>query len=122
MLFKKDLGYEKTEIPVHFDKQQLKANEKTSRYLFGQIEIFHQGKFAITEDESTIRYDGSRWTANSGIRAILLHIAADAHIMTPFVAKEQRAGLIRLSPTLSPKNLKLAEWWEAYKAEWEDKE
>lgn len=119
-LFREDLGYEKTEIPVHFDKKRLKTNEKAIRYMFGQLAVVHKGKFTITEDEGTIKYDGSRWTANSGIRAMLLHIAAGAHIMTPFVAKEQRAGLIKLSPTLSPKDPNFPAWWEAHKAEWED--
>lgn len=52
---------------------------------------------------------------------MLLHIAAGAHIMTPFDAKVRRAGLIKLSATRSPKGPAFPAWWEARESGWEDK-
>ena len=56
-LFRKEFGYEKTEAPVHFDQETIKANKQTIQYLFGQVQIVHCGEFSITEGKAAARYD-----------------------------------------------------------------
>lgn len=120
-LFREDLGYDKTETPVHFDKDIIKQNIQTIKYLYGQLSLIHQGQYFITSEQGKIKYGDTQWTENNGVLMEFFHLGAGAHIMTPFVAKVQRAGLVNtLVPTLSPKDPAFPAWWEAHRAEWED--
>ena len=87
-LFRKEFGYEKTEAPVHFDQETIKANKQTIKYLFGQVQIVHRGEFSITEGKAAARYG-------------------------------QKASIIKMNPTLSPKDPAFPAWWEQHKSEWE---
>lgn len=118
--FRKEFGYEKTTAPVHFDQEIIKANKQTIKYLFGQVQIVHRGEFSITEEKAATRYDGTEWTANNGILMMFFHLAVGAHIMGPFIADGHKASIIKLNPTLSPKDPAFPAWWEAHKGEWED--
>ena len=118
-LFRKEFGYEKTEAPVHFDQETIKANKQTIQYLFGQVQIVHRGEFSVTEEKAATRYDGTKWTANNGFLMMFLHLAAGAHIMGPFIADGQKASTIKMNPTLSPKAPAFPAWWEQHKSEWE---
>lgn len=118
-LIKKDLGFEETETPVHFDKGKLETNKQAIKYLFGQLELVHKGSFSVNLDTGIIKHDGTRWTANDAIRRMFFYLGAGAHIMSPFIPEGYKAGLIKLSPTLSPKDPNFPAWWEAHKSEWE---
>ena len=119
MQFNRTFGFEKNEAPICFDKEKIKINEQAIKYLFGQLELVHKGKFSLNLETGTIKYDGTEWTTNSGIREMFFHLGAGAHIMSPFIADGHKAGLIKLSPTLSPKDPNFPAWWEAHKGEWE---
>lgn len=119
-LFKKEFGYEKTETPVHFDRDILDQNIPTIKYLYGQLKRIHEGLFSINSDNGRIKYDETQWTKNNGILMEFLHLGVGAYIMTPFMAKGQKAGLIEIKPTLSPKDPNFPAWWEEHKSEWEE--
>jgi hypothetical protein len=119
-LFNKDLGYEKTDIPVHFDKDLIKQNTKIIKYLYGQLSVIHNGLFSVTFDTVQIKYDGTQWTKNNGIIMEFFHLGVAANIMSPFSANSQCAGFIKIEPTLSPKDPNFPTWWEEHKSEWED--
>ena len=119
-LFRKDFGYEKTEIPVHFDKDLIKQNAKSIEYLFGQLDARHKGEIAINPDTGRIKYDGTQWTQNNGILMEFFHLGLSANLMTPFSAQKQHAGFVNIKPTLSPKDPNFEAWWAEHKLEWEN--
>jgi hypothetical protein len=119
-MFRKEHGYEKTEIPVAFDKDLIEQNSKNIKYLFGQLDVHHKGIPSITSDTGRIKYDGTQWTQNNGILMAFFHLGNGANILSSFVAKFQQAGLVKIKPTLSPKDPNFPTWWEEHKSEWED--
>ena len=40
--------------------------------------------------------------------------------MGTFIADGQKASIIKMNPTLSPKDPAFQAWWEAHKGEWEE--
>ena len=93
---------------------------ETIKYLYGQLSLIHKGQYFITSEQGKIKYGDTQWTENNGVLMEFFHLGAGAHIMTPFVAKVQRAGLVNtLVPTLSPKDPAFPAWWEQHKSEWE---
>lgn len=118
--FRKEFGYEETKAPVHFDRETINANKQTIKYLFGQVQFVHRGEFSVTEERAAIRYDGTKWTANNGYLMMFLHLAAGAHIMGPFIADGQKASIIKMNPTLSPKDPVFPAWWKEHKEEWSE--
>ena len=47
----------------------------------------------------------------------LLYLANAANAITPFVAETNKAHILSVQPTLSPKDPKFAEWYKGYEAE-----
>lgn len=47
----------------------------------------------------------------------LLHLGVANKLISPFFAKTKDAGLLKVVPTLSPKDPKFAEWYKGYEAE-----
>ena len=84
------------------------------------MQIVRCGEFSVTEEKAATRYDGTKWTANNGFLMMFLHLAAGAHIMGPFIADGQKASIIKMNPTLSPKDPAFPAWWEAHKGDWEE--
>lgn len=119
-LFRKEFGYERTENPVHFDKDIIKQNIQTIKYLYGQLNLVHEGLFSINSDNGRVKYDATQWSQNKGFLMEFFHLGAGAHIMGPFIADGQKASLIKLKPTLSPKDPNFPAWWEEHKSEWEE--
>ena len=119
ILYTTDFGFEKTENPIVFDKDVIQKNVRTIKFLYGQLALVHECQFSITCETGNTKYDKTLWTKNSGILKELFYLGGGAHIMSPFIAKGQKAGLIKLSATLSPKDPNFPAWWEAHKGEWE---
>ena len=119
ILYTTDFGFEETENPIIFDKDVIQKNARNIKFLFGQLDLVHKGQYSITCETGNTKYDKTLWTKNSGILKELFYLGGGAHIMSPFIAKGQKAGLIRLSATLSPKDPAFPAWWEQHKSEWE---
>ena len=127
-LFLNILGYEKDDkTPITFDRDILVQNKKNIRYLYGQLDCVHTGKYLsewlpVTDFAKT--YTGEKWTQKAGILLELLYLASngDIAIIVPFEKMKNDSTLIHpsIKPTLSPKDPEFPEWWEQHKAEWED--
>ena len=126
-VFLLSLGYGKADsIEMIFDKDILVQNEKSIRYLYGQLDCVHTGKYLSQRQSVTdfsISYTGETWTKNKWILFHLLDLACndDIVIILPFDKSKNDSTLIHPSvkPTLSPKDPAFPEWWEQHKAEWE---
>ena len=125
-LFPPSHGYERfAERGIKFDSDLLLKNEKSIRYLYGQLHLVHTSQTAkrVTIDDYNMTYLGSRWTRDKAIMLQFLYLGSNAEINTvlPFDAEDSTSILNPpITPTLSPKDPVFPAWWEAHKGEWED--
>ncbi len=117
VIFGRDGGYAEDHQPVCFNIKQLRANDETIRFLFGQLQAIHQGKKQFSVEDSILKYNGTNWTSNKGIMMELLYLGEASATITPFIAKTGKANVALVKPTLSPKDPKFAEWYKGYEAE-----
>lgn len=54
-----------------------------------------------------------------GILLEFLHLGNAIEIMTPFDAINKKATVLRIKPTLSPRDPNFQSWWAQHKSEWE---
>jgi len=117
-------GYEKEDIGVSFDKNQLHTNQKSIQYLLGQLKPVHEGQHILTLENMTETYQGINWTTDRAYLMRLLYLGSseELRIFAPLLAKWNGTTLLLpIIPTLSPKDPAFPAWWEQHKSEWEDK-
>ena len=125
ILFSRTLGYKPSdEILLCFDKQKLLENEKSIKYLYGQLKAAHQGADKLSIESAFYTYSGKAWTADKAHLLELLYLGCtrDVTLISPVNAKDNSALLVtsQVTPTLSPKDPAFPAWWEAHKGEWEE--
>lgn len=121
-LYLKELGYEKEDTGIVFDKDIILENKKNIEYLFGQLYAVHHGQLALKEENFYMAYTEKKWTTDrsSIMQLIYLGAANDIKIINKFIALYHEAPITgSLKPTLSPKDPNFPTWWEAHKTEWE---
>lgn len=123
-LYLKELGYDREDTGIVFDKCVILANRRNIEYLFGQLEAVHHGQLILKEKDFYIAYKGEKWTTDrsSIMQLIYLSAANDIKLINKFIAKYQETPICKpLVPTLFPKDPAFPAWWKAHKGEWEDK-
>ena len=122
ILYYKELGCEKEDLGVAFDKNALIANRKNIEYLYGQIASVHESQSVLKETDFAKTYSGHLWTEDNApmMQLIYLGISEAVKLLTLFNAAADGTALYApVTPTLSPKDPAFPAWWEAHKAEWE---
>lgn len=123
-LYFSSLGWEKEDDGLLFVKNQIRANQKNIQYLLGQLKPVHEGQHILTLENMTKTYQGTNWATDRAYLMQLLYLGSsdELPIFMPLVAKWNGTTLkLPITPTLSPKDPAFPAWWEAHKAEWEDK-
>lgn len=126
-LFPESLGYEcDSEKLIHFDKDTLLNNKSTIEYLFGQLHRIHNsnGSFKMTIDDFNTTYKNTHWTTDKAalLKLLYLGVVPETLVISPFIAETTSSTISpRIKPTLSPKDPNFPAWWEAHKAEWEER-
>lgn len=64
-IFRKDLGFEKNDNPISFDKQKIKQNTESIKYLYGQLYTIHRNLYSLRIPYATKKYTGEQWTTDS---------------------------------------------------------
>ena len=124
-LFPPSHGYERSaERSIKFDSDLLLKNEKSIRYLYGQLHLVHtfQTRKRVTIDDYNMTYSGNRWTRDKAVMLQFLYLGVVKEINTvlPFHAEDSTSILNPpITPTLSPKDPNFPAWWEEHKGEWE---
>ena len=126
ILFPTALGYSsKDAILIYFDKSALALEMTKIEYLYGQLYSVHSGKnksdrLTITDIATT--YTGKIWSQHNEVILQLLYLGCGKLTM-PFSKEAGDTTVLRetIKPTLSQKDPAFPAWWEAHKAEWEDK-
>ena len=121
-LYLKELGYEREDTGIVFDKKTILGNRKNIEYLFGQLGAVHHGQLQLKAEDFYIAYSGKNWTTDRASVMQLIYLAAanDIKVINKFIAKYQEVPRSKeVKPTLSPKDPAFPAWWEAHKAEWE---
>ena len=121
-LYLKELGYEREDTGIVFDKKIILENRRNIEYLFGQLGAVHHGQLQLKEGDFSLSYSGKSWTVEraSIMQLIYLSAANDIKIINKFIAKYQETPLCKaVTPTLSPKDPAFPAWWEEHKGEWE---
>lgn len=122
ILYYKELGYEKEDLGVAFDKNALIQNRKNIEYLYGQVASVHENQSILKEADFAKTYSGRLWTEDraSIIQLIYLGISKPIKLLTLFNVEVGGTALyVPITPTLSPKDPNFPAWWEAHKGEWE---
>ena len=122
ILYYKELGYEKEDLGVTFDKNALIANRKNIEYLYGQMASVHENQSILKEADFARTYSGHLWTEDTAsmMQLIYLGISKAVKLLTLFNAEAGGAALYApIIPTLSPKDPAFPAWWEQHKSEWE---
>ena len=121
-LYLKELGYEREDTGIAFDRKIILENRRNIEYLFGQLGAVHHGQLQLKEGDFSLSYSGKSWTVEraSIMQLIYLSAANDIKIINKFIAKYQETPLCKaVTPTLSPKDPAFPAWWEEHKGEWE---
>ncbi len=122
ILYYKELGYEKEDLGVSFDQNNLVANRKNIDYLYGQLASVHESQAILKETDFAKTYSGHLWTEDNApmMQLIYLGISKAVKLLTLFNAEAGGTALYApITPTLSPKDPAFPAWWEAHKGEWE---
>jgi hypothetical protein len=122
-LYVKQLGYEKEDSGLYFDKTAILSNRKTFEYLFGQLDVVHCQQVTLKVEDFFKNYDGSQWTHDKGSVMKLIYLGAceEINMLNMFIAKTNTTSVRDFyKPTLSPKDPNFPAWWEEHKSEWED--
>ncbi len=129
ILFPTTTGYEfGVDLGTAFDKEIILKNKRNIEYLFGQLQIVHNGQVGDqhrhTENAFCHTYQGKAWTAERTPPLLhLLYLGAtnETNLVSLFRKKDETTHLIwPIKPTLSPKDPAFPAWWEEHKSEWED--
>ncbi|MCD7802256.1 MAG: hypothetical protein LUH09_05035 [Clostridiales bacterium] len=125
-LFSRALGYsEKEEDWVYFDKNKIKEENLSIRYLYGQLYAVHHllqgGDNTLTPNSVTKKYTGELWSRNSEILAEFLYLGRIGSIVSPFAKESGRVFFVTSSDTLSPNDPNFPEWWKEHKPKWEER-
>lgn len=110
------------DLELSFDKNTIQANRRNIEYLYGQLNCIRRRASELTVIDPDFPYFGEfrPLGTETGMKFILLGTAAG--IIETFHMKKDGAQFLRqVCPTLSPKDPNFPAWWEAHKAEWEDK-
>ena len=124
-LFPPSHGYDRfAEQIIKFDSDLLLKNEKSIRYLYGQLHLVHTFQTAkrVTIDDYNMTYSGNHWTRDKAtmLQFLYLGVTKEINSVLPFNAKDSTSILNPpIAPTFSPKDPAFPAWWEAHKAEWE---
>ena len=105
ILYYKELGYEKEDLGVAFDKNALIANRKNIEYLYGQIASVHESQSVLKETDFAKTYSGHLWTEDNApmMQLIYLGISEAVKLLTLFNAAADGTALYApVKPTLSP--------------------
>ena len=127
-LFTTLLGYtDKEEIVIAFDKDALRKNEKSIRYLYGQLKSTQTAENKIKRqsvDDFRTTYMDTIWAQTKSAVLELLYLGGNSvlGLFAPFSKIRNNTTVISndIKQTLSPKDPAFPAWWEAHKAEWED--
>ncbi len=123
ILYYKELGYEKEDLGISFDKVNLIANKKSIEYLYGQLASVHDNQTIMKVEDFAKSYLGHTWTTDKAslMQLIYLGSSKSEKLLTLFNAKFNGTSLYApIKPTLSPKDPNFPAWWEEHKAEWEE--
>ena len=126
-LFTTLLGYtDKEEIVIAFDKDALRKNEKSIRYLYGQLKSTQTAENKIKRQsvgDFRTTYIDTIWTQSKSAVLELLYLGGNSvlGLFAPFSEKQNDTTVISndIKQTLSPKDPAFPAWWEAHKGEWE---
>ena len=126
-LFTTLLGYtDEEEIVIALDKDALRKNEKSIRYLYGQLKSIHISPNETrrqTLDDFRETYMNSIWTHGKSAALELLYLGSNSVLgfVGPFSKKQNDTTTVSktITPTLSPKDPAFPAWWEEHRAEWE---
>lgn len=118
LLFSKALGYKEDSRIIYFDKEKLKRSSQAIFYLYGQLADTHKKSDRISPSSIITNYNGEIWTSNSGVIMDFLYLGNAVNIIIPFEAQKNNTASFNnyLTPTLSPKDPKFAEWYKGYEA------
>lgn len=107
-------GHNKDSKTIFFDNQELKENEPAINYLFGQLEDVHKRTYYVSPKSSSLTYNGTIWTKDTGILMKFLHLGRALDIISPFFKDPQQASLRNIEPTLSPRDPNFDAWYKNY--------
>lgn len=113
---------------VAFSKEKINQNRNVIRYLFGQLKDSHTPKEdrIFTLQDAARKYDGTVWTDLDDMEYIFkfLNFSSAVGQFRDFTRQGNTIytdTATDIRPTLSPKDPAFPAWWEAHKAEWENK-
>ena len=88
-LYLKELGYEREDTGIAFDRKIILENRRNIEYLFGQLGAVHHGQLQLKEGDFSLSYSGKSWTVEraSIMQLIYLSAANDIKIINKFIAK-----------------------------------
>lgn len=117
MLFSKRFGYKENSKPIFFDKKALESYRNSIKFLFGQLQIVHDGEVYITPSSVSKKYTGEIWTKDSGIIMQFLHLGSAIGNIPQFDASKNNSAILGFrNKTLSPYDPNFAEWYKGYEA------
>lgn len=111
---------------ILFSRAHIEKNSKVIDYLFGQLKNVHKPREnrILTLQDVSVKYNGTLWTEDMEYMFKLLNLAYTTGQFPTFTRQANTIYTARAKntiPTLSPKAPAFPAWWEAHKAEWEDK-
>lgn len=127
-LFTTLLGYtDKEEIVIAFDKDALRKNEKSIRYLYGQLKSTQTAENKIKRqsvDDFRTTYMDTIWAQTKSAVLELLYLGGNSvlGLFAPFSKIRNNTTVISndIKQTLSPKDPAFPAWWEEHKEEWSE--
>ena len=121
-LYLKELGYEREDTGIAFDRKIILGEPEEYRISVWSAWGGTSRPTATQRGDFSLSYSGKSWTVEraSIMQLINLSAANDIKIINKFIAKYQETPLCKaVTPTLSPKDPAFPAWWEEHKGEWE---
>lgn len=110
-------------LPFNIDR--LKENSKNISYLFGQLAGVHVRDERMIFEYGVFTYQNKKWTTDVSVLKNFYILGIANRTITHSASQDDKKTLLidlsHIKPTLSPKDQTFPAWWEAHKAEWEDK-
>ena len=66
-LYLKELGYEREDTGIAFDRKIILENRRNIEYLFGQLGAVHHGQLQLKEGDFSLSYSGKSWTDRKSV-------------------------------------------------------
>ena len=122
-IYQKDYQYQglpTAEYLDDLDAQRVKINEKSIRFLYGQLLSVHRGYQKFNIRAGMINYQNHYWTGNAKVYAKFLYMGLAAGILKTMDLVDNRAIIItnEITPTLSIHDIHFHDWWNKNKLEW----